>query len=99
MAAIRRPTGEIVAPGVMGQLYELPRCNIHQINVLPSRSTGTIMPDPREGQRHAVWGPCRRDSIPLLCNLLHVAAVRVHEEDLRQSGASADPGNLGIGLR
>src|SRR5215468_10559207 len=48
MASVRRPRWKIIAPAVMGQLHPLLAGDVHQINVVGSRSSRSIFAKPRE---------------------------------------------------
>src|SRR5205807_6457653 len=98
MASIRGPRWEVINAGIVRQLYKLPGGNIHNIDVLPAGRTRTVMADPRKGQQLAVREPRGGYGISFAGNLLEIAPVGVHEENLRETVASAHPGNLAIGL-
>src|ERR1700678_4133663 len=71
--------------------------DLHDIDVLPPGRSGTILAVPCEGEELAVGRPGRRSCVTALGHALYRRAVGAHDVELRQAGASADPGDLRAG--
>src|ERR1035438_472402 len=51
MPPIRRPRRKIIAPTIVRQLDPLLTRNVHQVEVRRSRFTGSVLPNPRKGEK------------------------------------------------
>ena len=91
---IGRPARKIVAARVVRQLNPLLAGDVHQIKLVGTGFSGSVLAHPGEGQELAVRRPIWRDRVTLIGKALDVGAVRFHGVDLRQAGASADEGDL-----
>src|SRR5579859_1723458 len=82
VAAVGRPAGEIVAAGVVCELDPTLGGDVHDVDVLPAGSAGTVFAVPAEGEELAVGGPGRGDGVTAVGHALDVGAVDVHGVDL-----------------
>src|SRR5271170_8318379 len=92
--AVGRPRREVTAAAVMGELDPALGSDLHDIDVLSAGCAGAVLAVPGEGKELAVWRPGDRCGVATVGHTLHGRAVGVHDVELRQAGASADPGDL-----
>ena len=71
---------------------------LHDVDVLAAGSAGAVLAVPGEGEELAVGRPGGRGGVAAVGHALHAGAVGVHDVELRQAGAAADPGDLRAGL-
>ena len=57
VAPVRGPEREVIASGVMRQLYPSLGGDVHYIDILPTWRTGTVLAIPAEGQKLSVRRP------------------------------------------
>ena len=86
--------GKSLRPPSCVKLHPLFAGHVHQINILRSRCSWTVMPNPGKDQELAIGRPRRRDRVPLVREPLHIGAVRLHGVNLRQPAAPAYPRDL-----
>src|SRR6267378_3527402 len=96
MAAVRGPTGTLVAALVAGQFDKLARGGVHNVDVVV-----VVGAAPTEGQQLAVGRPRRVDDVAFVgqIQLGLAGAVGIHEVELGSAGAIADEGDGLTGFR
>src|SRR3954452_22714799 len=99
MPPVRRPAWEIIAPRIVRKLQPALAGDVHDVDVLPARRAGAVLPVPTKGEHGAVGRPGRRDGVASIRQPLDVGSVLVHGVDLRKAGAAAYPRDLRVGSR
>src|SRR5436853_6490444 len=96
MAAVRGPTGTLVAALVAGQFDKLAGGGVHDVDVVVVVGTA-----PTEGQQLAVGRPSGVDDVAFLWEVEFrlAGAVGIHEVELGSAGAVADEGDGLAGFR
>src|ERR1700723_3564769 len=97
--AVGRPGRKVTATAVVGELNPAFGGDLHHVDVLTTGCSGTIFAVPCKGEELAVGRPGRRRCVTTVGHTLYRRAVSVHDVELRQAGASADPGDLRGGAR
>src|SRR5712664_2891872 len=90
MAAVRRPTGTLVAALVACQLYKLAGGGVHDVDVVI-----VVGAAPTESQQLAIGRPRRVDDITLVgeVQFRFAGAVGIHQVELWGAAAVADEGD------
>ncbi len=96
MTAVGRPTGAFVAADVARKFDNLPRGNVHHVDVVVIAG-----PAPTEGQKLAVGRPGRVDKVALVGKIQidGASAIGVHQVKLWNSRTVADECDGLSGLR
>src|SRR5438552_17840448 len=96
MAAVRGPTGTLVAALIAGQFDKLAGGGVHDVDVVV-----VVGAAPTEGQQLAIGGPRRVNDVAFVweVQLGLAGAVVIHEVELGCAGAFADVGDGLTGFR
>src|SRR5258705_5455566 len=97
MPAVGGPGGKVAAATVVGKLDPALGGDLHDVNILSPGCAGAILAIPGEGEKLTVGRPGDRCGVTAVGHALDGGAVRVHDVELGQAGASADPGDLRAG--
>src|ERR1700676_1237075 len=96
MAAVRGPTGTLVAALISGNFDKLAGGGVHNVDVVV-----VVGAAPTEGQQLAIGRPCRVDDVAFVWKVQFGLAgtVGIHEVKLGSAGAIADEGDGLTGFR